>query len=108
MPVAKLVVAVTEDERIPAYAERKAALREQAARAGEEALMVFAADKLSKARELRLNPHATRHRRRRLVHYHDCFRLLDERMPGSPLVRGLERELDALAAPREPQLTGAR
>ena len=55
---ARLVVAVSEDERISPYAERKAALRNQAAAAGEEALMLFAADKVSKARELRLYPTA--------------------------------------------------
>jgi (p)ppGpp synthase/HD superfamily hydrolase len=108
-PVAELVVAVTEDERIRIYAERKAALRDQAARAGEDALMVFAADKLSKAREFRLHPQTARHRRRRLAHYRDCLRLLDERMPASPLVRGLASELQALGGSlREPQLAGAR
>ena len=39
--------------RIPAYAARKAALRDQVAAAGPDALMVFAADKVSKVRELR-------------------------------------------------------
>ena len=52
--VAALVRAVTEDKRITSYAKRKAALREQAANAGQQALLVFAADKLSKVRELRL------------------------------------------------------
>ena len=52
--VAALVLAVSEDESITGYVQRKAALREQVARAGEEALMLFAADKLSKVRELRL------------------------------------------------------
>jgi hypothetical protein len=42
-----------EDERSIGYADRKAALREQVARAAHEALMVFAADKIPKVRELR-------------------------------------------------------
>jgi (p)ppGpp synthase/HD superfamily hydrolase len=48
--VAGLVLAVSEDEDIRSYARRKAALRAQAALAGEEALAVLAADKVSKAR----------------------------------------------------------
>ena len=50
---AELVAAVSEDPAIPTYASRKAALRDQVADAGPDALMVFAADKLSKVRELR-------------------------------------------------------
>jgi (p)ppGpp synthase/HD superfamily hydrolase len=106
--VAALVAAVSEDGRIPAYAERKAALRDQAASGGEEALLLFAADKVSKARKLRLHPHAARHRHRRLGHYRDCLRLLDEQLPRAPLVRALERELEALSrAMPERALTGA-
>ncbi len=108
--VARLVVAVSEDERIASYAERKAALRNQAADAGEEALMLLAADKVSKARELRLYPAAARRsRRRRLTHYRDCLCLLQERLPDSPLVRELEMELEALSLGEmsEPALAGA-
>jgi tetratricopeptide (TPR) repeat protein len=42
MKVSGLVLAVSEDERITSYQERKADLRARAASAGEEALMVFA------------------------------------------------------------------
>ena len=52
--VTGLVLAVTEDDQIRGYAHRKAALRDQVAHAGDEALMLFAADKVSKARELSL------------------------------------------------------
>ena len=45
--ITRLVLSVSEDERITGYAKRKAALRRQAAAAGDEALMLFAADKLS-------------------------------------------------------------
>ncbi len=52
--VAAIVTAVSEDERIESYDARKRALREQVQAAGADALMVFAADKISKARELKL------------------------------------------------------
>lgn len=51
--IANLVRALTDDDRIADHDERKAAAREQAAAAGDEALMILAADKISKARELR-------------------------------------------------------
>jgi (p)ppGpp synthase/HD superfamily hydrolase len=97
--VAALVLAVSEDEHIRPYARRKAALREQAALAGEEALAVFAADKVSKARELRLHPEA-RHWRRRLDFYSDCLRLLEQRLPESLLVRELDTELQSITRAR--------
>ena len=103
---AAIVAAVTEDEHISGYATRKAALRRQAEAAGSEALMVFAADKISKVRELRLE----RRRRarlsgssgsrfapeRRLAHYRRCCLMLEERLPGSPLVEKLRTELRRL------------
>src|ERR1700743_2359437 len=52
--VSALVVALSEDPTISGYNARKAALRDQVTGAGDEALMVFAADKVSKARELRM------------------------------------------------------
>jgi (p)ppGpp synthase/HD superfamily hydrolase len=51
--IARLVLAVSDDDQLGSYSERKAALRQQVSGAGEEALMLFAADKLSKVRELR-------------------------------------------------------
>jgi (p)ppGpp synthase/HD superfamily hydrolase len=98
--VAKLVRAVTEDEQVKGYAHRKAALREQVAHAGPEALMLFAADKLSKVRELRRGPvKQTQVRRRRLRHYYHCLGLLQEQLPDSALVSALKAELDALPDP---------
>jgi DNA-binding response OmpR family regulator len=52
--VADIVAALTEDEGIGDYDERKAELRDHAAAAGDEVLAVFAADKVVKAYELRL------------------------------------------------------
>jgi hypothetical protein len=48
--VGQLVCAVTDDQQIPSYARRKAALRAQVAHAGDDALAVFVADTLSKVR----------------------------------------------------------
>jgi (p)ppGpp synthase/HD superfamily hydrolase len=98
--VASLVAAVTEDQSIATYGARKAALRRQVAAAGPDSLLVFAADKLSKARELRL-PEVTL-RRRRINHYRHCLTLLERELPGSPLVSALRDELASLAARRQP------
>jgi (p)ppGpp synthase/HD superfamily hydrolase len=96
--VTRLVRAVTEDDRIKGYAHRKAALRDQVALSGDEALMLFAADKVSKARELSLGAglDATV-RRRRLRDYLRCLALLQERLPDFPLVGLLARELELLS-----------
>ncbi len=118
--VATLVLALTEDEHIPSYTARKAALRSQVAHAGEEALMLFAADKISKARELSLDGsavhpaagHADRKRqprKRRLANYQRCLTLLQEHLPDSPLVAQLDAELRNLpgSAPAPALFTGA-
>jgi (p)ppGpp synthase/HD superfamily hydrolase len=119
--VATLVRAVSEDEHINGYASRKAALREQVASAGEEALVLFAADKLSKVRELRLAPApateshvreaaAVGLRALRLTHYRQCLRLLEDHIPDSPLVGHLRTELGTLPdrSASEPMLATAR
>jgi (p)ppGpp synthase/HD superfamily hydrolase len=102
--ITELVLVVSDDDRIRGYAERKAALRAQVAGAGDEALTLFAADKLSKLRELRREAAVDRDprgaptplpemRARRLRHYQRSLALLEERLPGSPLVRELRDEL---------------
>jgi (p)ppGpp synthase/HD superfamily hydrolase len=98
--IANLVGAVSEDKRIPDYHARKAALRRQVAGAGPEALMVFAADKISKARELQrlaehapLRPRVPLARERRMLHYRDCLELLEQLLSDSPLVALLRAEL---------------
>lgn len=97
--VAKLVGAVTEDEHVKGYAHRKAALREQVAHAGPEALTLFAADKLSKVRELRRADRvSTSVAGQRLNHYRRCLALLQEHLPGDPLVADLQREFERVAA----------
>lgn len=93
---ASLVAAVSEDPAIRGYARRKAALREQVAGAGREALMVFAADKISKVRELRS---AAKFPVRRLTHYRRCLELLERLLSDSPLVAQLRFELERVPAP---------
>jgi (p)ppGpp synthase/HD superfamily hydrolase len=113
-----LVLAVSDDDRIAGYAKRKAALRQHVAGAGGDALTLFAADKLSKLRELHRDaavdseasaaPSRARElRARRLRHYQRSLALLQERLPESPLVRELRDELAALLRDRA-MLAGMR
>jgi (p)ppGpp synthase/HD superfamily hydrolase len=112
---AALVVAVSEDERISGYATRKAALRRQAEAAGLEAMMVFAADKVSKVRELPVGrpgseaETVSRTRQRRLAHYRHCLEMLERHQADSPLVTQLRAELEARSAVpvRRPALANA-
>jgi guanosine-3',5'-bis(diphosphate) 3'-pyrophosphohydrolase len=113
--VTGLVLAVTDDQRIERYAARKAALRRQVARSGDEALALFAADKLSKLRELGRESAADSGQRsasrelraRRLRHYLRSLALLEERLPGSSLVLKLRRELRRFAGQRQRAATAA-
>jgi (p)ppGpp synthase/HD superfamily hydrolase len=111
--VTGLVLAVSDDDGISRYGARKAALRRQVAAAGGEALTLFAADKLSKLRELRRETGRDRDlgsrlgrlhelRARRLKHYQRSLALLEERLPESSLVRDLRRELEAYQRERTP------
>ena len=105
--IAELVRAVSEDEGITGYRRRKAALRQRAAAGGPEALRVFAADKVSKVRELRaaVATATRRHARvqesllppRRLEHFRHCLGMLEERLGDSPLVQLLRTELGELS-----------
>jgi (p)ppGpp synthase/HD superfamily hydrolase len=109
--ITALVRVVSDDDQISGYATRKAALRSQVARAGDEALALFAADKLSKLRELRRETSRDRKRRepvgrvrelraRRLRHYQRSLAMLEERLPESRLVRELRNELGAFLRDR--------
>ena len=108
--ITALVLNVSDDDRIRGYGSRKAALRQQVAEAGDEALALFAADKLSKLRELRRE---TAHdpgdragqgprepRARRMEHYQRSLALLEERLPQSPLVDDLRDELETFVRER--------
>ena len=61
------------------------------AAAGPDALMVFAADKVSKVRELSGKPTPHRPSQRRMTHYRRCLELLERRLSDSPLVVQLTR-----------------
>jgi (p)ppGpp synthase/HD superfamily hydrolase len=93
--VANLVLAVTEDVRIRSYRTRKHLLREQVRRAGDDAALLFAADKISKVREL--SEHAQRDQAEalRLEHYHESLGMLRSGAPQHPLVSRLADELEA-------------
>ncbi|MGD0199083.1 MAG: HD domain-containing protein [Solirubrobacteraceae bacterium] len=96
--VAALVEAVSENPKIETYTKRKAALREQVAQAGEEALMLFAADKVSKVRELESSNRPLVPRR--IAHYKRSLELLQERLPNCSLTGELAVELAALGERR--------
>jgi (p)ppGpp synthase/HD superfamily hydrolase len=104
--VAALVAAMTEDPSIEEYAARKAALREQIARFGNEAIAVYAADKVTKVRELRaqagrdpsLLHGEDAQARPRLEHYVESLAMLEDADRDEPLVRQLRFELEALHA----------
>jgi hypothetical protein len=101
-PIARIVAAVTEDPAIDDWASRKAALREQVAKAGPEPQAVFAADKVVKARELRATAGqpgrslAEPLLARRLGHYDASLGMLQAHAPQASLVRQLHFELWAL------------
>jgi len=99
--VAELVSAVSEPPGGGSYAERKARLREAVGHADADAAAVFAADKVVKARELRIGlarnlPDAPTLDADKLDHYWACLALLEHRLGTHPLVRQLRFELEAL------------
>lgn len=96
-----LVTAVSEDPSIEDAAQRKAALRRQVAEAGERAAAIFAADKISKARELRARIGRGEPReadRTKIEHYEQSLEMLAELIPGHELVDRLRVELEAVSA----------
>src|SRR5918999_5445022 len=99
--VAELVDALTDDPSIEDEQERRAALRLQVAEAGETAAAVFAADKVSKTRELRMKAESGSlgdESRAKLEHYLESLDMLEQALPGSELVSRLRSELDGLGA----------
>jgi (p)ppGpp synthase/HD superfamily hydrolase len=111
--VAADVAALSEDERIADYNERKAALRRSVGESRQDVLAVFAADKIVKARELCLAAAADRLSAREAAckhaHYAASLALLERRLPGDPLTDALRFELAAqLAIPALSWLRPAR
>ena len=111
--VADLVGAVTEDPSLGSYHERKSALRRQATGSGDEAAILFAADKVSKVRQYRAQVARAGEagdlppRPRRLHHYRQSLRRLERTIPGHPLVARLQAELAGLGPVRGAATTGA-
>jgi (p)ppGpp synthase/HD superfamily hydrolase len=101
--VAALVQAVSEDDSIDDRSARKAALRAQVARAPLEAAAVFAADKVSRTRELRARLESGLSREAaapKLEHYRASLSMLEWRLGRrNRLVEQLRAELDGLGTP---------
>jgi len=103
--IADLVVSVTEDEHVGGYRMRKRSLRTQIEDAAYDALLIFAADKLSNVRELarmaqrdpqRYGPDsADEEVRAQLEHYRCSVVLLVSAGGWHPLVTRLAAELHA-------------
>jgi (p)ppGpp synthase/HD superfamily hydrolase len=109
--VAGIVGALTDDESIESYRERKVEHRERVAAAGPEALAIYAADKLSNLRTLREalaaqgEEEVAREFRVPLdlkIEVWDAdLALARAKAPELPFLDPLERELRALRAERE-------
>jgi (p)ppGpp synthase/HD superfamily hydrolase len=102
--VGAIVATLTEDATIADPVERKAALRAAAEAADTDTLAVFAADKVVKARELRLAAVAdtmpAREAATKRAHYVASLDMLERRMPDHPFTDALRFELAAhLAMP---------
>jgi len=103
--VAALVEVVSEPPGGGSYTERKARLRDAISRADADAAAVFAADKVAKARELRMSLARDPGRldAEKLDHYWASLGVLEHRLGHHPLVRQLRFELETLALlPPEP------
>jgi (p)ppGpp synthase/HD superfamily hydrolase len=97
--VARLVEVLTEPSADGTYRERKARLREAVAGAGEDALVIYAADKVAKTREQRMTlarGDAGTPDPAVLEHYWASLDLLEARIPDHPLVQQLRFELETL------------
>jgi (p)ppGpp synthase/HD superfamily hydrolase len=96
--IAARVDALSEDETMPDAEARKAALRDHVAQSPDDELAaVFAADKLVKARELRLGVAGDRLTADAVVraraHYLACLAVLERRLPDHPFTEALRFEL---------------
>ena len=97
--VADLVEAVSDDPSVADEDERKDELRERVRRAGGYAAVVYAADKVSKVREIRTTLSAGVPRdevESKLRRHRESLLMLEEEMLGGRVVELLRVELDAL------------
>ena len=97
--VAELVSAVSDDPRIEDEGEQKDEVRERVRDAGGNAAVVYAADKISKVRELRLlmtRDPGDREIETKLQRYRASLAMLERVSPDNRLVELLRFELEAL------------
>jgi (p)ppGpp synthase/HD superfamily hydrolase len=98
--VARLVGAVTEPSAGGPYRERKARLRDAIVRAEHDAALIFAADKVAKSRELRMQLAQSREPgavpAEKIEHYWASLTVLEHAVGQHPLVRQLRFELETL------------
>jgi (p)ppGpp synthase/HD superfamily hydrolase len=100
--IAGLVETVSENPAVRDPVERKTRLRRQVAAAGAEAAAVFAADKLSKVREIRIRAASdagftnNAALRQKLDHYTASRRMLEQELGDHPVVKALAFELEVL------------
>ncbi len=90
--VTELVQALTQDDSIAAHRARKSALRRQVLEYGPDAATVALADKAVKLEGLTERP-----KERRLEHYRETLRGIEERYGQSRLSELLRRRLGAIA-----------
>jgi hypothetical protein len=111
--VSDLVQAVTDEACVESYRERKQALRERVRSAGVDAALLFAADKISKVRELpdqlkrdqarfdgtagaqRARNHLEQYHQLRLEHYQASLEMVQSVAPRHALVEQLADELES-------------
>lgn len=110
--VAQLVRAVSDDECVDSYRQRKRVLRDRLRSTGGDATLLFAATTISDVREIsaqldrdrarfgadghagRARGRVLQHHAMRLEHYQESLAMLERIAPRHPLVRQLARELD--------------
>jgi (p)ppGpp synthase/HD superfamily hydrolase len=90
--VAALVAAMTEDESIADYAQRKEEHRCRARDSGRDPALLFVADKLSNARRMRRGQKEPDPRK--LAHYAQTLATVRAAYPNLPLLDELEAELN--------------
>jgi (p)ppGpp synthase/HD superfamily hydrolase len=97
--VSELVALVSDEPSIADEEARKDAVRETVRRVGGYAAVVYAADKISKVRELRFllaEGLAGSDAEVKMGRYRRSLAMLEQTIPGSRLVEGLRFELEAL------------
>ena len=109
--IARLVELVSDDPSIGDYEKRKRQLRDRLAPGESEALAIFAADKISKVRELALLPPWRLYKtttRAKLTHYQASLEMLRRVAGDLALVDRLDAELNRLVSPAITRTHSAR